>query len=341
MSAASPPSPADRRVAAWLFACCAMIAVMVLIGGLTRLTDSGLSMVDWRPLTGWLPPLDEAAWARTFEAYRQYPEFRVHNRGMDLTGFKSIFWLEYLHRVWGRLIGLAFALPLAVFALTGQLRRALVPRLLAILVLGAMQGVLGWYMVMSGLVERPDVSQYRLSAHLLLAFALYGYVLWVALGLVHRPRAAPAQRRPGQAAGVLALLAVAIGSGGFVAGLDAGLAYNTFPRMGGRWIPEQLLLLQPWWLNFLENMAAVQFAHRVLALLCVAVVAAYWWAWRRRPGFALPAHLLLGAVLLQAGLGIATLVNQVPLPLAAAHQLSALVLFTAAVFNLNVHARSP
>ncbi len=337
MYSALPATPADRRVAIWLFACCAMILFMVVLGGLTRLTDSGLSMVDWRPITGWLPPLSEAAWEETFAAYREYPEFIKQNSHMGVDEFKSIFWLEYLHRVWGRLIGLAFAIPLLVFAFTGQIRRSLLPRFAAMFVLGAMQGLMGWVMVMSGLVERPDVSQYRLSAHLGLAFALYGWIFWVALGLVHQPTRSLAPPRPALAGGLLAMIGVTVLSGGFVAGLDAGLAYNSFPRMGAHWFPPEALMLEPWWRNFLENMAAVQFGHRVLALLTAALVLAWWW-WQRR-GRALAAHLLLAVVLLQVSLGIATLLLYVPLPLAAAHQLNGLLLFTAAIYNLHVHAR--
>ncbi len=313
-----------------------MIAVMVLLGGLTRLTHSGLSMVEWRPLTGWLPPLSQQEWQLTFENYQQYPQFLKLNQGMDVEGFKSIFWLEYLHRVWGRLIGFVFLIPFLYFLIRGKLQSGMVPKFLLMFILGGLQGVLGWYMVKSGLVDRPDVSQYRLSAHLGAAFLIYGYVFWVGLGL-YLSAQQPLGKRitdtlPETLATLLLLLVFTTAmSGALVAGLDAGLAFNTFPLMGGRWIPEGILLLEPPVRNAFENLIAVQFNHRVLAITVFLSVAAFWVYTIRKnlPGRTrLALHCMLLAVLVQVGLGISTLLLVVPLELASAHQMGALLLFT-------------
>ncbi|MGH8534342.1 MAG: COX15/CtaA family protein, partial [Gammaproteobacteria bacterium] len=258
---------------------------------------------------------------------------------MTLGEFKSIFWLEYLHRLWGRLIGIAFLVPCLYFALRRRIGRALIPKLAMLFALGGLQGALGWYMVKSGLVDRPDVSQYRLSAHLGLAALIYGCMLWVALGLL-RPRIAAKGSRSFSPAGlgVLCLVFVTLVSGGFVAGLDAGFAYNTFPLMQGQWIPEGLWLMQPFYRNLFENLITVQFMHRVLAFASLLAVGLLWLAARRS---ALPArarracHWLLGAAGLQITLGIATLVFVVPLPLALAHQAGALLLLTMGIWTLH------
>jgi cytochrome c oxidase assembly protein subunit 15 len=307
----------------------------VVLGGVTRLTGSGLSMADWRPIMGWLPPLDAAEWQRAFDLYRDTPEFRHVNPDMDVQAFKGIFWLEYLHRLLGRLIGLAFLVPFVAFAWKGYIGWRDAPRYAVMFVLGGLQGVLGWYMVKSGLVDDPRVSQYRLTAHLLSAFAIYAYMFWVALSLLYGRPETPLYRWFGRTAALLALVTVTVISGGFVAGLDAGLIYNTFPRMGEYWIPPGLFALEPWWLNFFENMATAQFDHRVLAITTVCAVIVYWWrAWpqfsQRRMRRAV--NLLLFVALLQAGLGISTLLLRVPVPLAAAHQAVALVLFTLALY---------
>lgn len=323
-------------MAIWLLVVAAMVFAMVVLGGVTRLTHSGLSMVDWRPVTGWLPPLSEAEWERTFEAYRQFPEYQKENLGMTLREFQGIFWLEYLHRLWGRLIGVVFAVPLVVFAVRGWIDRRLAPKLVLMFILGGLQGVLGWYMVKSGLVDRPDVSQYRLTAHLGAALLIYGYIVWTAMALLApRPLGAP-HRRPWRFAAVLVLLIfVTAMSGGFVAGLDAGFAYNTFPLMDGEVIPEHLFALRPLYLNPFEDVTTVQFDHRVLALLTLAAVIVFWFIARRAP---LPARVLRSIDVLvlvavaQVALGIATLVMIVPVPLAAAHQGGAVVLLTAALW---------
>ena len=320
-----------------------MVFAMVVLGGVTRLSHAGLSMVEWKPLTGWLPPMNESEWDDAFARYRQYPEYRKLNVGMTLSSFKSIFWLEYGHRLWGRLIGVAFIVPLSIFLLRGRLDRPLTTRLVIIFILGGLQGLLGWYMVKSGLVDEPDVSQYRLTAHLAAALVIYGYVLWVALDL-WIPRTESFARRL-RAPHVLPAVAVAglifftALSGGLVAGLDAGFIYNTFPLMEGRVVPDHLFAARPWYLNPFENIVTVQFDHRVLALVLLAAVAIFW-SRARRGGletgarFAVDALAAMAAV--QVALGISTLLLVVPPALAAAHQAGALVLFGIAVWV--VHA---
>jgi len=352
----------QRRLALWLFVCCLLLFAMILLGGATRLTHSGLSMVEWRPIAGILPPLDEAEWREAFGKYQQFPEFKKLHPGMDLAGFQSIFWLEFIHRLWGRMLGLAFLLPLLWFAATRQIPGALVPRLVVVFLLGGLQGAMGWYMVKSGLKDRPDVSQYRLVAHLAFALVLYGYLFRLALALargpaptplllaaldpVPEPSPAPAAH-PGLAAaaafltGLVFLTAL---SGGFVAGLDAGFAYNTFPLMGDQLIPEGLALLSPIWRNPFENLITVQFDHRLLASL-TATLAVFLWLAALRHRLARPGrwacHALLLAVLVQFALGVATLLLIVPVPLGVAHQGGAVLLFTACLWASFELSRSP
>jgi len=324
-----------RAIAFWLLAVAAMVFIMVVIGGVTRLTHSGLSMVDWQPVTGWFPPLTEAAWRAVFQQYQQFPEYREVNAGMTLAEFKGIFWLEFIHRLWGRLIGVVFAVPFIVFLLKGWVDRRLAPKLVVMFVLGGLQGVLGWYMVKSGLVDRPDVSQYRLTAHLGAALLIYVYMLWVAFGLL-APEPGPAPRRLSQFAVVLAAMVfVTAMSGGFVAGLDAGYAYNTFPLMDGELFPEHLFAVTPLYLNFFEDVTTVQFTHRLLAITTAALVVVFWFSAAKAPLAARPrlaTHALLVAAVTQVMLGIATLVLIVPVPLAAAHQAGAVVLLTSALW---------
>jgi cytochrome c oxidase assembly protein subunit 15 len=327
----------DRAVAAWLLACCALVFAMVVVGGVTRLTHSGLSMVEWQPIVGALPPLDEAGWQETFGKYKQTPEYRLVNPGMSLEGFKGIFWWEYVHRLLGRLIGAAFLLPLLWFAVRGRIARALTWKLAVIFGLGASQGALGWYMVQSGLVDNPRVSQYRLTAHLGIAFLIYAAMLWIALELLF-PRAPRTETVPkglrGFSFALVALIFAMALSGGLVAGIRAGLAYNTFPLMNGRMVPPEIFSLEPWYLNFSSNIATVQFDHRLIAWLLALLVPWFWLRVRRTalPRAKVAAHLLLVALALQIALGIATLLLAVPVPLAAAHQAGALLVFSAALF---------
>ena len=340
--AASDTPPVQRRstrpVAIWLFACCALVFAMVVLGGVTRLTDSGLSMVRWEPVSGVIPPMSQAAWETEFAHYKGSPEYQKINLGITLDQFKRIFWFEYAHRVLGRLIGVAFALPLVFFWVRGFVTRPLLMRLLVLFGLGGLQGLLGWYMVKSGLVDNPHVSQYRLTAHLAVAVAIYTYMLWVALDVWRGGEEKTVTRawsalHPATLT-VLALVVLTILSGGFVAGLDAGFAYNTFPLMGGQWIPDGLFALTPAYANFFENLVTVQFVHRVLATLTFASVAILWFVAARAPldtrtrsAF----HLLAALAVAQVSLGIGTLLLHVPVPLAAAHQAGALLLLSALV----------
>jgi heme a synthase len=384
----TPTVPRARRregrengaVAAWLFACCALIFLMVVVGGVTRLTLSGLSITEWQPVVGIVPPLSAADWSVAFAKYQEVPEYRAVHFAMSLGEFKRIYFLEYAHRLLGRLIGVAFAGPLVWFLVRGKLPRRLVPPLCGILLLGFTQGALGWYMVESGLADRVEVSQYRLVAHLALALAIYAAILWVALGIVRKPVPQSVQRIPlagfdpaihvanpaAESVGgranlghggikhrcsidtlvdpgwgrrrasetVLVFVALAIVAGGFVAGTRAGLTYNTFPLMDGKLVPEGYAQLRPFVLNWFENIAAVQFDHRLLAVATTIVILLVWAAsWRAvLPRSARTAlHGLLAVGLLQVALGIATLVLVVPIPLAAAHQAGAVLLLTAAI----------
>ncbi len=308
---------------------------MVVLGGVTRLTGSGLSITDWKPVTGVIPPMSDAEWAAEFERYRQSPEFRHVNSHMDVGLFKEIYWLEYLHRLLGRIIGIAFLAPFLVFAVNGSIRRRDWPVYLSMFLLGGLQGVLGWYMVQSGLVDVPEVSQYRLVAHLVAALAIYAFMFWVALSLLHPQRARTRHPAFGRAAALCMLIAVTIVSGGFVAGLDAGHIFNTFPRMGQHWLPPGAFALAPAWRNLFENPILVQFDHRVLAIGTLLAVCTFWFLLRaqvhtRRARAA--RHLLLSAVVAQASLGVMTLLLRVPLVLAATHQAVAVLLLTAALY---------
>ena len=333
----NPERAHNRRIATWLFICCLMVYAMVILGGATRLTGSGLSMVEWDPIFGIIPPLDQETWDETFALYQQSPEYQKINIGMDLAGFKRIYWYEYSHRLLGRTIGTVFLLPFLFFLARGWVKRPLIPKLVILFVLGGLQGLLGWYMVKSGLVDNPHVSQYRLTAHLGLAILIYAYMLHVALGLWydHR-RSADAPNGLQRATTLLGVgIFITILSGGFVAGIKAGFAYNTFPLMDGQLVPEVIFMLEPLWRNFFENIATVQFSHRVLATLVFLGVTALWLVSIRQP---LPAtvrnglHGLLAVMLLQITLGISTLLLHVPIPLAVAHQGGALLLLTVLIY---------
>jgi heme a synthase len=328
--------PAERRRAlrAWFWSIAAMTFAVMVVGGITRLTQSGLSIVDWQPIMGVIPPLTEAQWQQAFDAYRQFPEYQVLRQGMTLDEFKFIFFWEYLHRVVARLIGVVFLVPFAWFAARRYFNRPLATRALALFGLGAMQGVLGWLMVSSGLVDRPSVSHFRLAAHLSLAFIIFGACIWLIRDLRDdfSPATLDGAARRRLRAGVLlvgALLAVQIVWGAFVAGLKAGYFYNTFPLMGGRLIPVDLLAIDGGLRNFVQNPIAVQWLHRVLGTaLTVAAVALGMQALQRGvdPASRRLGAGILGLVVLQFALGIATLVYRVPVVLGVAHQALALVI---------------
>ncbi len=338
-SRAQPLAPAarERSVAAWLLVCAALIAAMVVVGGVTRLTHSGLSIVQWQPIVGAIPPLSAADWRNAFEQYQQTPEYKLVNQGMSLGEFKGIYWWEYGHRLLGRVIGVALLAPLLWFWWRGRIDRPLGLKLLGVFALGGLQGAMGWYMVQSGLADDPRVSHLRLSAHLGLAFLILGAMLWIAFDLLAPRRTERARDRSPSArlaAVVAALVVVQVLAGSLVAGLHAGRAYNTFPLMNGRLVPPEAMTLDPWWLNFFNNTATVQLDHRLLAWLLLAVVP---WLWLRvqrsvaNPRARRAAHLLLAALGAQFALGVATLLAAVPLALAVAHQAVAMLVFAAAL----------
>ncbi len=327
--AASPR--AGRRIAIWLFLMCGLVAAMVIVGGATRLTDSGLSITEWRPVTGAVPPLSEAAWLAEFEKYKAIPEYSQVNYGMSLDQFKEIYWWEWGHRLLGRLIGLAFFVPLVVFVATRQAGRALSIKLFGLFLLGGMQGLLGWYMVQSGLAERVDVSQYRLAAHLSLAVILFALMFWLALDLWPGARlTAPRGIRLGAialAAGVFAQIML----GSFVAGLRAGRTFNTWPLMDGKFFPDGYFAGARGVNDLFETIAAVQFNHRIGAYLLAGGAAWFYFAARRTE--ASPrARLVLAAVGVQIVLGIWTVLAATPIALGLLHQAGALGVFAAALY---------
>ena len=346
------PRATPRAVAAWLFACCALVFAMVVVGGVTRLTHSGLSMVEWQPIVGTVPPLSDAAWQEAFAKYRATPEFRLVNHAMDVHAFKGIFWWEYFHRLLGRAIGVVFVVPLAWFVLRRHISRALAQGLAGIFVLGGAQGAMGWYMVQSGLVDDPRVSHFRLTAHLGLALAIFAAMFWTGLSIMRetadRNRAARSDgprsdtgdrsslRHLRHASACLAALVFVMAlTGGMVAGIRAGMAYNTFPSMNGHVVPPEILMLDPWYLNPLYNIATVQFDHRLIAWLLAFAVPALAVAVMRNAAASraarIGAGLFVAMLAALVALGIATLLLRVPVPLAAMHQAGAVLLFAAAL----------
>ena len=335
--AAARARPGERGVAAWLLLCCALVAAMVVVGGVTRLTHSGLSITEWQPIVGTLPPLDAAQWQAAFEKYQSTPEYREVNRGMTLSEFKGIFWWEYFHRLLGRAIGVVLLIPLGWFIVRRRVPSRIAWPLAGVFVLGLLQGGLGWYMVASGLVNEPRVSHLRLTAHLVLALVIFGILLWLALELLRGPRRVADARLAGLrrgAAGVCALVLAMAASGGLVAGIRAGFAYNTFPLMNGHVVPPEILMIDPWYLNFVHNMATVQFDHRLIALLLAVAIPLLCWKIVRsdapvaaRRG----ALVMVGMLAAQIALGVATVLLVVPVPLAAAHQAGAVLLLAAAI----------
>jgi cytochrome c oxidase assembly protein subunit 15 len=342
----SPPIDPDRSrraVRTWLLAVAALVFAMVLVGGATRLTESGLSITEWQPVAGALPPLGAAEWQAQFDKYKTIPQYQALNPNMSLEAFKTIFWWEWTHRLLGRLIGAAFLLPFLWFLLKGRVEPRLRPRLWMIFGLGAFQGAVGWWMVASGLANRVEVSQYRLAFHLTLAGLIYVALLWTAQGLAPRSGALVPARLRASAKFLVALVLAQIYLGALVAGLRAGLIYNTWPLIDGGLVPapSQLWFNEPWWRNFFENPLTVQFDHRMVAyaLLAAAILHAVdaVRTLRRGAGGALA---LVGAVTLQAALGILTLLAQAPLGLALMHQAMAMIVLTIAVLHARALAAS-
>jgi heme a synthase len=337
----------DRAVRWWLFAVAALIAIMVLVGGATRLTESGLSITEWKPLTGTLPPLSQEQWTQAFEGYKAIPQYRELNAGMSLSEFKSIFWWEWSHRLLGRVIGMAYFLPFLWFLWRGYLSGELKRRLWGIFALGGLQGVVGWWMVASGLSERVEVSHYRLATHLVLALLIFAAIVWTLRRLTDRPPAAANRRLKITSVVLLALTFVQLYLGALVAGLRAGRVYNTWPDIDGGFIPSaaRLFFDQPWWRNLFDNTLTVQFEHRMTAyaLFAIAVLHAVDAIRSRADGAVIRGALWLVAVItLQATLGILALLNQVPIDLALTHQAVAIAVLTFATIQAErLAARQP
>ncbi|MDP2148829.1 MAG: COX15/CtaA family protein [Parvibaculum sp.] len=330
----------STRIAAWLFICAAAVFMMALIGAITRLTESGLSIVEWAPVKGAIPPLNAADWQREFDLYKETPQYIKVNRGMSLEEFKNIYFWEWLHRQWGRIIGLIYALPLLVFWAFGRLPPESKPAFAGILLLGFAQGAMGWLMVKSGLVDLPAVSHYRLAAHLMLAFLIYACLLRMAFAFSLRPDpdAGRVTCLRGGVKLVLGLAVLTMTWGAFVAGLRAGLVYNTFPMMDTHWFPPEMLAHKPVWKSFIEEPATVQFVHRVLGVLTLL---SGFWLWSRARGFnpqgrvRLLLNFLPLVLVAQAGIGIVTLLQAVPVALGALHQGGALMVLTVLVWLLH------
>lgn len=330
-----------KPVAIWLYTTAAFVFAMVIIGAITRLTESGLSMVEWRPLIGTLPPLSEAEWQRVFDLYRETPEYQKEHFWMDIDDFKYIFFWEWFHRFMGRVIGLVYALPLIWFWIKGQIPPGYKWKLAGLFILGAVQGVLGWYMVKSGLVDIPSVSHYRLAAHLALAFLLFALLIWLAMNLSRPAKVySPSSALYTHGWLVLGAVILTIFWGAYVAGLDAGLVYtDSFPKMGGYWIPPDFWALSPGWINIFENHVAVQWTHRWLGMATALVVLSFWvHAFLKHRAY-WDVHALGAMIVFQVGLGIATLLSQVWLPLAVLHQAGALMTLMFLVICL--HRYSP
>jgi heme a synthase len=327
--------PSTNAISIWLIAVAALIFAMVVLGGVTRLTRSGLSIAEWNPVMGAVPPLTAEQWQTEFERYRQTPEYRKVNQGMSLAAFQRIYWVEWAHRLLGRLIGFALFVPLIYFTVRRQIPKSLIPKLVTLFVLGGLQGALGWFMVKSGLVDIPRVSPYRLTAHLALAVAIYGWLIWIILGL-RAPSSGGTDNAALRYSGwcVSGLIFLMILAGGFVAGNKAGFAFNTFPLMNGAFVPAGLYAMTPGWINNFENIATVQFNHRLLAYVLLVVVTIYWWFGHKAALVASTRRMfywLLAALCVQIGLGISTLLLVVPVWLGALHQAGALLVFTIAI----------
>lgn len=332
-----PDNQTSKPLILWLYACCALVFLMVVVGGITRLTESGLSIVEWKPLVGAIPPITEAAWNKVFSLYQQTPEYKLKNFWMTLDDFKRIFFWEWFHRLLGRIIGLAYGLPLLWFWITKKIPHGYKLKLLIPFLLGGAQGALGWYMVKSGLIDNPAVSHFRLAAHLGLALVIYALMLWLALSLRSKDSPSPLGGE-GRGEGslfahallTLLFLITTITWGAFTAGLDAGLAYtDSFPKMGGAWIPPEATQ------SVIDNPAGVQFLHRWLAIATVLMIFGFWIHAQIKQCTAGVIHILAAFVFVQAGLGILTLFTQVWVPVAALHQAGAVILLTLMITTLH------
>jgi heme a synthase len=333
----------DKGILIWLLTGCLLIFVMVVVGGITRLTGSGLSITEWKVVTGSIPPLSEAAWQAEFEKYKQIPQYQLLNSHFTLSDFKSIYFWEYIHRLIGRMIGVVFLIPFIYFFLKKRISKQLMPRLIVMFVLGALQGFIGWYMVSSGLTENTRVSHYRLALHLGTAFITFGYIFYVFLLESTTDRKETDQSRWPLV--IMILVFVQIIFGAFVAGTHAGYVYNTWPQMEGEWVPESFTfaLQKDGWISMLNNLVSVQFIHRCMAYLVTLVILFWWWRRReekvdaRKRGI----NLLMYAVFIQVSLGIYTLLAHVPVWMGVTHQAMAFVLFATAIFHYHIYRTVP
>lgn len=329
----------NKRVIYWLLTGCALLFIMVLVGGITRLTNSGLSISDYRLITGTIPPMNDTEWHEAFAMYQQFPEFQKKHSHFTLEDFKGIYFWEWLHRVIGRLIGLVFIIPFLYFLFTKQLTSKTIKKSIVLLALGAFQGFLGWYMVKSGLVDRPDVSHYRLAAHLTTAFLTFAATLWVALDLIYPERHNVNKKMVNWIRTGYIILVVQIIYGGFVAGLKAGLLHNHWPMMNeGQFMHHTVYIFEPFYLNLIENPSGLQFVHRTIAYLVVIAMVTIWWQGKRlvlRTDQSIGLNAIIPLVLLQFILGVFTIVYGVPIWLGVAHQIGAFLLLSAMTFVLH------
>ncbi len=333
---------APRAIAVWLSICCVLLFAMVVLGGAVRLSDAGLSMVDWRPLGGVIPPLGHAQWLAEFDQYRRFPEFQLRNPQMTLVEFQFIYWMEYAHRMLGRVIGAVFAVPLFIFWRRNKIPGNVLAALCMLLALGAFQGWIGWYMVQSGLVDQPFVSHRRLLVHFMLAAVIYAWMLRLVVGLFNRRRRFQTRRdltlKANGAVALLVLMAM-LASGVLVAGTHAGLVYNTWPKMNGEWVPQQLAVLEPWWRNLLDHLETIQFTHRALSVLVVLAVGVFAFNLVRAGRF-FSAMLMLALLFTQFALGVGALTQRVPFTLAVAHQTGAMLLLSSVVIAWSRYLRA-
>ena len=329
----------NRNLVVWLSCVCVVIYLMIVVGGVTRLTQSGLSMVDWKPIMGVIPPITLTEWEQAFEAYKQYPEFQKINQDMELEQFKGIFYWEFGHRLLGRIIGLVYFIPFVIFLALGRIEKRWKPQLWIAFVLGGLQGLMGWYMVKSGLVDIPHVSHFRLAAHLLLAMLILVVLFWLILDLLGVKRVQASGREQKASVVILLLLTLQLLLGAFTAGLDAGHGFNTYPLMHGQWLADAAVMIEPFWRNFIENGVMIQFLHRWLgALLLIGVIGLAFAT--ARNGMLLPAMVLVGITAIQFGLGVATLMLRVPVVLGSLHQAVACLMVLVLVYLVYV-SRSP
>ncbi len=327
------------QVILWLTSGCILIFLMVLIGGITRLTGSGLSMTDWKLISGSVPPMNEAEWTESFEAYKQFPEYEIQPRGFSLSDYKRIFWWEYIHRALGRFIGIVFIVPFLYFLIKKKISGPLIWKLLILLCLGGLQGFFGWYMVKSGLDKDPHVSHYRLAIHLVTALVTFAYTFWLILSVYFPNKLKQYSRKIHRASVFITMILFAqIIYGAFTAGLKAGLFYNTFPKMGRLWFPEEILYMEPTYLNFIEGIAGVQFVHRYLGIALFVLGVVYWIMTARSKSVFIrnSGQYVMTVVFIQVVLGIFALVYQIPLFLALIHQIGAFFLLTTLVYSLRV-----